>query len=221
MHTPTKTSKFQSTPSVWRETYAADKPKRSAVFQSTPSVWRETVTGKGQVYFVNISIHSLRMEGDRFRQIQLPPQYHFNPLPPYGGRPHRFDRLREDNPISIHSLRMEGDDIPDAEDTRQNHFNPLPPYGGRRLDSITHRPSPVISIHSLRMEGDCSPAVAPSPPQISIHSLRMEGDVDLGITMSAVPSFQSTPSVWRETIIARNRRGAVVISIHSLRMEGD
>ena len=93
------------------------------------------------------------MEGDRFRQSQLLPQYHFNPLPPHGGR-----------------------HIPDAEDTKQNHFNPLPPHGGRRC--ILRRPSSNrgISIHSFRMEGDFR--VAPSLHQaiISIHSLRMEGD---------------------------------------------
>ena len=79
-----------------------------------------------------ISIHSLRMEGD----TRVPPtgsgQHHFNPLPPHGGRqyaselqcwenvpfqstpsawretPHRH-RQGSRAAISIHSLRMEGD----------------------------------------------------------------------------------------------------------------
>ena len=118
------------------------------------------------------------MEGDRFRQSQLLPQYHFNPLPPHGGR-----------------------HIPDAEDTKQNHFNPLPPHGGRRC--ILRRPSSNrgISIHSLRMEGDFR--VAPSLHQaiISIHSLRMEGDCLDRVVSKNVMLFQSTPSAWRETLL--------------------
>ena len=33
--------------------------------------------------------------------------------------------------------------------------------------------------------------------------------------------FQSTPSVWRETVDIRPLRGKTPISIHSLRVEGD
>ena len=57
----------------------------------------------------DISIHSLRMEGD-FRTSPLPEtQAHFNPLPPHGGRlTTRFHKCHRVI-ISIHSLRMEGD----------------------------------------------------------------------------------------------------------------
>ena len=55
-------------------------------FQSTPSAWRETQVLAAVCLSQDISIHSLRMEGD---QIVL---YYF--VHPY---------------ISIHSLRMEGD----------------------------------------------------------------------------------------------------------------
>ena len=34
-------------------------------FQSTPSAWRETMTIHGELVIHTISIHSLRMEGDR------------------------------------------------------------------------------------------------------------------------------------------------------------
>ena len=34
-------------------------------FQSTPSAWRETLTPSGGLRCHSISIHSLRMEGDR------------------------------------------------------------------------------------------------------------------------------------------------------------
>ena len=55
-------------------------------FQSTPSAWRETeFTLHGKEY-EGISIHSLRMEGDVYRQKQTKGEYNFNPLPPHGGR---------------------------------------------------------------------------------------------------------------------------------------
>ena len=145
---------FQSTPSAWRETIfeiggifyeiisihslrmEGDPPffiifLPYPLFQSTPSAWRETIAAPYTYHGIAISIHSLRMEGDRFRQIQLPPQCHFNPLPPHGGRLKDTSELPDDlvfqstpsawrettsgNPgnmeveISIHSLRMEGD----------------------------------------------------------------------------------------------------------------
>ena len=56
---------------------------------------------------------------------------------------------------------------------------------------------------------------------ISIHSLRVEGDAIIDRETFDAAQFQSTPSVWRETIYAKgiwlNRK----ISIHSLRVEGD
>ena len=56
----------------------------------------------------NISIHSLRMEGDTAE----------------------LERLRYIC-ISIHSLRMEGD-LPTVQVRRRlPYFNPLPPHGGR------------------------------------------------------------------------------------------
>ena len=60
-----KALKFQSTPSVWRET-SINKPTAldGIVFQSTPSVWRETFGHDTAAYNDYISIHSLRVEGD-------------------------------------------------------------------------------------------------------------------------------------------------------------
>ena len=100
---------FQSTPSAWRETwqkltsqviaiYFNPLPPhggrrlaalRSVVvlqFQSTPSAWRETeFTLHGKEY-EGISIHSLRMEGDRITNARCCVLRNFNPLPPHGGR---------------------------------------------------------------------------------------------------------------------------------------
>ena len=58
-----------------------------SAFQSTPSAWRETPMSNIQFSKQVISIHSLRMEGDR------------------AGNDDSVKFLN----ISIHSLRMEGD----------------------------------------------------------------------------------------------------------------
>ena len=56
---------FQSTPSAWRETcdLVLFAPLYIS-FQSTPSAWRETVFLERCESVSDISIHSLRMEGD-------------------------------------------------------------------------------------------------------------------------------------------------------------
>ena len=147
----------------------------SSSFQSTPSAWRETICRQQRTHLREISIHSLRMEGDSNAGKQEKQSEHFNPLPPHGGR-------RSFLPHQIASF----------------HFNPLPPHGGRLLvyngfsAVFTFQSTPsawretqkfrwhivarAISIHSLRMEGDLSPAPIIRQFVISIHSLRMEGD---------------------------------------------
>ena len=103
----------------------------------------------------NISIHSLRMEGDAVTGVDHCIHVYFNPLPPHGGRPptERDDKRRL--AISIHSLRMEGD--------IKRYLITV-----RRME---------ISIHSLRMEGDFRSWHCVDRTDISIHSLRMEGDI--------------------------------------------
>ena len=57
--------------------------------------------------------------------------------------------------------------------------------------------------------------------EISIHSLRVEGDPSRLPTSAESDRFQSTPSVWRETILKDYDTAQTGISIHSLRVEGD
>ena len=225
---------FQSTPSVWRETpyiwltrlqlrnfnplppyggrlHNQLQSTATTRFQSTPSVWRER----------GISIHSLRMEGDIFRNKNRTRTAYFNPLPPYGGRQHYAALVLVSADISIHSLRMEGDRASRTLMGISQYFNSLPPYGGRRGNSQTFGEWLEISIHSLRMEGDSADSPQSGQSDISIHSLRMEGDncshrVTLqNVHFNPLPpyggrperrclamkrfKFQSTPSVWRET----------------------
>ena len=56
---------------------------------------------------------------------------------------------------------------------------------------------------------------------ISIHSLRVEGDLSAPSAPVTTPRFQSTPSVWRETLLITADSQCLVISIHSLRVDGD
>ena len=191
-----------------------------------------------------ISIHSLRMEGDRCDDLV------------YGVLC-----------ISIHSLRMEGDTTEKEPAQEITDFNPLPPHGGRPCwyllpwrrmqfqstpsawrETLRDRPirqTDVISIHSLRMEGDHRHIrhlwrliyFNPLPPHggrpvhtasqkcttINFNPLPPHGGRRSG---SPAPNvlvfpFQSTPSAWRETVIRSFHDDTVCISIHSLRMEGD
>ena len=45
--------------------------KQSQEFQSTPSAWRETRAERNAAYCQEISIHSLRMEGDRSQMCDI------------------------------------------------------------------------------------------------------------------------------------------------------
>ena len=81
----------------------------SIVFQSTPSAWRETKAGANRWTKYGISIHSLRMEGDLWKNLPVCGAVYFNPLPPHGGRPVLSLQHVRSVYISIHSLRMEGD----------------------------------------------------------------------------------------------------------------
>ena len=124
---------FQSTPSAWRETIRPWCYQRHGQpFQSTPSAWRETLIQLATQLKEEISIHSLRMEGDQFvllfRDIR---NVHFNPLPPHGGR--------------LPCIHFPVGRYP---------FQSTPSAWRETCHSILPVHSRDISIHSLRMEGD-------------------------------------------------------------------
>ena len=78
-----------------------------------------------------ISIHALRVEGDKSSGSRRRSRTHFYPRPPGGGR-HVANNLKQAaTTISIHALRVEGD---------------------RLIASMTIHL--MISIHALRVEGD-------------------------------------------------------------------
>ena len=145
-------------------------------FQSTPSVGRATRS-------------ALR--------AQVCPR-HFNPRPPWGGRPLRFrEEIRpqrfQSTPsvgratilFTVNSVRLTFQSTPSVGRATTKggfiaihlNFNPRPPWGGRRRFSCNGNGLSVISIHALRGEGDAFLPLAPSSMYgISIHALRGEGD---------------------------------------------
>ena len=238
----TKIRRFQSTPSAWRETTPVNQFIRYQTFQSTPSAWRETTSESSESESPNISIHSLRMEGDRSRLL-----------------------LDHVSGISIHSLRMEGDEFrlllfPDRFISIHSLRMEGDPAGAVLPENLH------ISIHSLRMEGDLFGSLrstaapvfqsTPSAWRETVYNTQASLEDAFQSTPSAwretrgspgipVPHwnfnplpphggrlnsirgqlistiFQSTPSAWRETLLAVRIFQHQCISIHSLRMEGD
>ena len=169
-------------------------------FQSTPSAWRETAVLQSPLYGFYISIHSLRMEGDRlvdgFRQTiegfqstpsawrETPYLSETHPTQSFQSTPSAWrETIGLALPPSVGSVFQS---TPSAwRETRSHctssimpgYFNPLPPHGGRRYQDIMYDRNRNISIHSLRMEGDSTKRKQQElDRKISIHSLRMEGD---------------------------------------------
>ena len=182
-----------------------DQPIRQSIFwqrafQSTPSAWRETLDSYCCSSWYDISIHSLRMEGDKIRSSKPTTKMHFNPLPPHGGRQRGDVFFADMGNISIHSLRMEGDwglnrnvlrlsifqSTPSAwRETRCNddqfriifHFNPLPPHGGRHKSG---------NVCGAWLKFQSTPSA-------------WRETTDSANSGSICGTFQSTPSAWRET----------------------
>ena len=108
----------------------------SHIFQSTPSAWRETVIAAMMPYFSDISIHSLRMEGDLVATAISTMVSTFQSTPSAWRETMCAARSVRRSDISIHSLRMEGDAAANK----------------KKKEEVK------ISIHSLRMEGDSKTA---------------------------------------------------------------
>ena len=190
---------FQSTPSAWRETLNRRLSLFSRRFQSTPSAWRET-----SLYFLfvgvdNISIHSLRMEGDIVPIISLAILV----------------------VISIHSLRMEGD-IPIISITiSHGGFQSTPsawretllifttygapafqstPSAWRETDDVSAAPPSAAFQSTPSAWRETLILVRASEDQVNFNPLPPHGGrprcQQIGLL---VLGFQSTPSAWRET----------------------
>ena len=185
--------------------------KETKEFLSTPSGWRATsCAGVGCVSKSLISIHALRVEGDReVLLFGVRSALHFYPRPPGGGRQQKARITIPTEAISIHALRVEGDSSPLTFVLASSNFYPRPPGGGRlrlvlkcraasrflstpsgwRATSINCSGHHLagISIHALRVEGDGLRLLRMGRRSaISIHALRVEGDASF--TVRAVRS---------------------------------
>ena len=131
---------------------------------------------------VNISIHALREEGDRFSGRCPKRRRNFYPRPPRGGRP--FPR----RPIL----------------TASYDFYPRPPRGGRPGKGMVQQGSVEISIHALREEGDLSLGRARPRHRGDFYPRPPRGGRPLNYQRSRAPGvFLSTPSARRATAITR------------------
>ena len=102
--------RFQSTPSAWRETHFPKIIHANITdFNPLPPHGGRPDTQGQYRPSTQISIHSLRMEGD----VADRKCHTLHPI------------------ISIHSLRMEGDTTQEDAEKAESNFNPLPPHGGR------------------------------------------------------------------------------------------
>ena len=101
------------------------------IFLSTPSARRATVLGDGVALRVQISIHALREEGDRVKEVRHIPQtvISIHALREEGDA--RKARKERECKISIHALREEGDADCSSRLPGRSHFYPRPPRGGR------------------------------------------------------------------------------------------
>ena len=131
----------------------ANKACWAIEFLSTPSARRATFRHGFGLCVHAISIHALREEGDPAFAGPFPPQTHFYPRPPRGGRP----TCAVSSSWDIRFLST-----PSA---RRATFRP-------RCGSVRHD----ISIHALREEGDLQRGTHEQVQGISIHALREEGD---------------------------------------------
>ena len=193
----------------------------STSFQSTPSAWRETCVSDYMTTATAISIHSLRMEGDYHYSCTRRSYFHFNPLPPHGGRPADFSFAATSNTFQSTPSAWRETERKRLSYNIDMHFNPLPPHGGRLLCFSTFFAGFYISIHSLRMEGDnltrrFRQAVYhfnPLPP----HGGRR---IYISKRIHFI-HFNPLPPHGGRLWTTRYYGYGDFISIHSLRMEGD
>ena len=124
------------------------------IFLSTPSVWRATGLFDRLSVEADISIHALRVEGDRHRQRGAKENSDFYPRPPCGGRLSTARSYSGSFRISIHALRVEGDHGNTHADVRASAFLSTPSVWRATAAAVVDKLHHSISIHALRVEGD-------------------------------------------------------------------
>ena len=143
----------------------------------------------------SISIHALRVEGDRSYMSRICCAIgDFYPRPPGGGRLCCILLLSVRFCISIHALRVEGDAQTAAINAGQSDFYPRPPGGGRLQDHKVVKAGKRNFYPRPPGGGRRSkPAGQPSKSPISIHALRVEGDSRTVSKASRLGNFYPRP----------------------------
>ena len=192
-------TRFQSTPPVWAETFTIRHLTTSFKFQSTPPVWAETSSFASSFCDILLfqstpPVWAETPGGGK----QAPDRRDFNPLRPCGRRLSLRKFFLHRIWISIHSARVGGDFILRLANETLSNFNPLRPCG-RRPESA--------------LKGS---------ERAYFNPLRPCGRRLLGFKSQQLPApFQSTPPVWAETFKDPLGVFKVAISIHSARVGGD
>ena len=190
-----------------------------------------------------ISIHTLREEGDALYDEVGRFQSDFYPRPPRGGRLYSADGGFGVGRISIHALREEGDSTTSFSFHILSNFYPRPPRGGRRCSGSDSGCPPDFYPRPPRggRQAGTSPPPnfsqflsTPSARRATHKSRNPKGKVQFLSTPSArratssgpsetspLEVFLSTPSARRATIHNSQSVGNLWISIHALREEGD
>ena len=128
-------------------------------------------------YYIKISIHALRGEGDHSFQIRPYARKDFYPRPPWGGRPSGWTALSARCCIflstpSVGRATLTGG----TKNENIRYFYPRPPWGGRHfLPHHIGRCKKFLSTPSVGRATRCAGREWPTG-RISIHALRGEGD---------------------------------------------
>ena len=168
-----------------------------------------------------ISIHALRVEGDRVHQGALHSAFHFYPRPPGGGR-HTVCKF-----IGITLLFLSTPSGWRATLTMiitallLMNFYPRPPGGGRRQVTGVDNIGVIFLSTPSGWRATVNPPAWGHASGISIHALRVEGDDPPFTACVAKRNFYPRPPGGGR--LARSRRASIGnrISIHALRVEGD
>ena len=138
-------------------------------------------------YWVFISIHALREEGDAVSWPASLMLVKFQSTPSARRATHEPDELPGGFFISIHALREEGDQVCYAGRPERHNFNPRPPRGGRQIcNSLATANKLFQSTPSARRATRHFVQIRVEHLHISIHALREEGDVRRSATQQAM-----------------------------------
>ena len=190
-------------------------------FLSTPSGWRATGIGCRQTPTHQISIHALRVEGDRgfkIRQVghdrflSTPSGWRATKIPAHLQCPARF----LSTPSGWRATKRSRRGWPDLI------FLSTPSGWRATVFGICPHLSNFISIHALRVEGDGAGTKLDYQRDVFLSTPSGWRATTGRCLRRRRSEFLSTPSGWRATRIAYCRAGpGAYISIHALRVEGD